>query len=208
MFFEAGSTTYDILDSKLYVDDKEWDISLTNLENDVTIIVFYSAMKCEKQNHNIESIAAQVLNFIKQDEVFIINIRHCNDCGIYFINNISLERYHKDGLYPYIRYYDGIHPFDDYYYSGKLSPQSRLNSYGYNTQISTVLRQRILLEILNKNLILKPKIITHLEWLLWISKNNLLMQRTRRYWEEDLFLVNNHNIQYQKRVSGYLDYRK
>ena len=154
-------------------------------------------MTCKRRGlpMDIENVAA-ALRTISGTIVNNVNLQYCNRCKKYYIDGNSLKQYDKD--------YGPLFINRDYSEYGQRSyffnKDSVLSRYGYTADgsMDTEERQRCITFIIENGFGTKYAIEDHLSNL--INRNRQRCPYALPLWEEDLYFVNNYNIERQRYI--------
>ena len=174
------------------------EIYFDNAENILFIrkgIVF-----CSKNNHKISSVTG-ILSDLSGKTVKL-NVNYCADCKIFFIDYAEFK-YYRDIYGILLGNYliqENFNPATGIYKN--LSAESVLKICGYTVNQADNLtadqRHLILSNLMDKNIMSKPRIMRYLKFFINVSKNRDNMETANKKWQEDLIWVRNYNIDTQK----------
>ena len=167
------------------------------------LYVFRGILSCERRKHKLEA-ATGIIATLKGRSVSI-NVNYCHNCKKYFLSQSEYEHY-RDSYGPIL----GNFSFYDYgsdYREGfdGLAPRSLLNLCGYNVKQESTLtntdRHLILANVMDRDICSKPKVMSHLQWLIRTHEKNSSMWLACEKWREDLDWVRAYNINRQRRFA-------
>lgn len=159
-------------------------------------------ISCKNKNHDIESVTGILEN--KLGSSVKINANYCKQCEKCFIDYTEYLHYKK--LYGAIMgnfrisnngHWDGLF--------NNLSEESLLHLCGYtvnqNDDLSTKQRRRILEFLINRKMMSKPEIISHLDFLIRTNGKRKNMTVAVSRWNEDIDWIRNYQLDSQRQVT-------
>lgn len=154
-----------------------------------TIYVYQNTVPCQKEKHDIEAITGSITNS-KGDSV-VLNINHCKDCNIFFIDYDEYISYQK--RYGNLICKAKFVTANERKHSSNRSEDSPLIHCGYNVSQSENLtsteRQNILSEIIKKHILTKDEVINYLNTFIRVNGAKPSMKYAVQKWTEDLDFV-------------------
>lgn len=181
------------------------NISLINnatFDELVEICVYYGKGLCTKHYEQMEIVTAKIIGTrvkVPQD----LQVYFCPKCDEYYINyDYYREFVIRNGIPP-IRLIDkNDRNYGSDYYSS-LNEESILAIYGYKVggalQNKPKVRQRLLEDLIDMELIKKVQIISHIEWLIKLRPEAYNAQAC---WRSDLEHIRNYRKNRQRLVQG------
>lgn len=168
---------------------------------DHTLYICKGTIACQRKYHKILS-ATGILVSLNQTPVKI-NVNYCTVCRKYFLNLVEYKHYQE-------KYGNllGNYAFEDAVSSGgngfdDLAEKSVLNLCGYNVNSENNLSEKdrwlILENLMDHNIVSKPKIIEYLTFFISSKKNKKNMKFAVQKWTADLEWVRQYRINSQRR---------
>ncbi len=174
------------------------EISFDNAEN--VLYIRKGLVFCNKHNHKIFSVTG-ILATLSGNTVKL-NVNYCSDCKIFFID-YSEFKYYRDIYGILLGNYliqENFNSVSENY--EKLSTESVLRICGYTVNqednLTAVQRHLILGNLMDKEIISKPRIIRYLQFFINNSKYRDNMKIANKKWQEDLIWVREYKIDTQK----------
>lgn len=166
-----------------------------------TLYICKGTISCRKNNHEIIPATGILVSLDKKPVK--INVNYCSSCKKYFIN-LTEYKYYQERYGALL----GNYTFQGFTFpkgSGfdNLAEESELHLCGYNVNMAENLssqKRRLILEnIMDRNIMSKPKIIEHLEFLITTREKLKNQEKAINKWEDDLEWVREFNINNQRR---------
>lgn len=184
------------------------EMEVPNLSSESKVVSVY-AKKCHCQQclkkYGVETIRNRtaVVSTVS-GETINVNVMYCVGCGKYFMNYTSFELYRKS--------HGGL--LLEYRFTGELvknnssdfnfAPDSILSRCGYTVQygVSKEYRHAILRYILESRKATKREIIELITSFIDLRDYNPMFDGACARWREDIFFVNQYQLESQKKVYG------
>lgn len=150
-------------------------------------------------------VVTAFVQFTKNFCTIPVSVYYSPSKKLYYINRRTLELHTKSHGLPLVKTAD-YEPFsaDDM----DLNQNSKLRSLGYSVSyekgLSDSERKQLLAKIIDKKLMKKHEIMSHLEFLISIHKSDIAWQFSVRRWSEDLKFVSSYKMETQAMIWGQL----
>ena len=168
------------------------------------LYVFKGTLSCERSGHELEAVTG-IIATLKGKSVEI-NVNYCHNCDRFFLSQGEYIHY-RDMYGPILGNFSFYESDSSYYGDGfeGLSPQSILNLCGYNVSeregLTSEDRHIVLANMMDRGICKKPKIMSHIQWLIRSREGSPNMWLAIDKWQEDLDWVRAYNINRQRRFS-------
>jgi len=160
-----------------------------------TVYIFRNFIRCEKDKHKIQDVAAKVKR-VYFDGTIKIRASYCSDCNKYFIGEESLNEYieqYGELDVEIINDFMGNSLIESEYDNFNL--QSKLHKLGYNVStLSSSQRKERLVRIIENELIDRHDIISLIEMFIRMNKNRHDRVQAVKKWCDDLVFLNDYEI--------------
>lgn len=174
------------------------EISFDNAEN--VLYVRKGIVSCSKQNHKITSVTGVLVSL--SGNPVKLNVNYCADCKIFFID-YSEFKYYRD-IYGVLlgNYFiqENFNSASGNYKNLSVESVLRICGYTVNQKDKLTVEQRhlILSNLMDREIITKPRIMKYLQFFINSSKYRDNMKIANQKWQEDLIWVRKYNIDTQK----------
>lgn len=161
----------------------------------VDVIIRSFSMFCEHNNHMIKSVVGRI-PIMNGSEIisYEVYLGYCTSCGVYLMFPSDYEKIISLGVPQcklYISFWEKEKSEEKFLYNSK----SILRKKGYNVQDKNGLpereRQRILLNVIEEQLMTSYEVIMFLNWLVNTRKSQSKYQLAVKKWREDIKYVKN-----------------
>lgn len=165
-------------------------------------VVRRSVFKCSHSEHKLEDIVAAINILDKQNEVKLIKVNagYCPNCKLFFILENTYQNLKNKGI-PICRVSDEktyLKNSFNFLNEMALAQQSVLMQYGYNVNqiegLSATRRQKILVVLIDKEILTKSEIISYLEFFINMRQYNSKFETAIAKWEMDIEFVEDYRL--------------
>ena len=170
-----------------------------------TLYISKGVLSCKNKGHTLESITGVVVN---TNEVNVkINANYCHQCNKYFLEYSEYDYYRKmyGSIMGNLKIINSNNYENDDTFFYNLSSESTLHLCGYTVSQNSYLtddeRQNILAYLVDKHILTKSEIISHLNFLIRTNRYNRNMEIALLYWNSDLNFIRSYQLNEQRRVT-------
>lgn len=163
-----------------------------------TLYVYSGRIKCIRDNHTMTCVNALIDT--ASGEVAKLNVNCCLNCNRFYISYDEYERYmakYKSLLTRIVL----VNQNGESTFTNNLSAESILKLCGYSVSqekgLSQAERQQLLAKIIHADIVSKPDVIQHLNWLIKMNGKKAGNDIAKEKWEDDLFFVRNLDMRSQ-----------
>lgn len=163
-----------------------------------TLYVYSGRIKCIRDNHTMTCVNALIDT--ASGEVAKLNVNCCLNCNRFYISYDEYERYmakYKSLLTRIVL----VNQNGESTFANNLAAESILKLCGYSVSqekgLSQAERQRLLAKIIHADIVSKPDVIQHLNWLIKMNGKKAGNDIAKEKWEDDLFFVRNLDMRSQ-----------
>lgn len=195
--------TYHILSAKFYDDDyliklfsnsdfyvnfprKEWlptEFKYDYIDENYSVYVYRGKRKCDYEEHIFST--QYVLTRTLQKAPLLLKCIYCKNCDQFFISEKAVELFISKNIFPLNKLkYDGF----TYY---EMRERSELSLYGYTVRKPRRIRQQLLYDLIENDILSYKYIYDHISWLIDYHWNQETFENAITEWTSDLKFLQN-----------------